>query len=149
MDFSTLTTGQAAAVGAFLGAALIWIVCVAIAYEILLIVSYWKLYNKAGEKGWKAIIPFYNEFIRYKLTWKKSIFWILLVLGIVSGVLSNLVNDNQITGVAAAFTILFVLALLIAFIVISIIGEVKLAKAYGKGAGFAIILILSGCVFLD
>ena len=51
MDFSTLTTGQAAAVGAFLGAALIWIVCVAIAYEILLIVSYWKLYNKAGERG--------------------------------------------------------------------------------------------------
>lgn len=149
MDFSALTSGQAAAVGAFLGAVFIWVVCILVAYEILLIVSYWKLYNKAGEKGWKAIIPFYNEFIRYKLTWKKSIFWILLVLGVVSGVLSNLVSSNQITGVASVVVVLVALALCIAFIVISIVGEVKLAKAYGKGGGFAVILILTSLVALD
>lgn len=149
MDFSGLTAGQAAAVGAFLGAVLIWVICIAIAYEILLIVSYWKLYNKAGEKGWKAIIPFYNEFIRYKLTWKKSIFWILLALGIVSGVLSNLVSSGQLNGVASVVAVLIALALAIAFLVISIIGEVKLAKAYGKGGGYAIILILTSLVALD
>lgn len=149
MNFSAFTSGEAAAIGAFLGAFLIWVICVALAYEILLIVSYWKLYNKAGEKGWKAIIPIYNEFVRYKLTWKKSIFWILLVLGVISGILSNLVSSSQLTGVAGVVAVLVALALAIAFLVISIVGEVKLAKAYGKGGGFAVILILTGLVALD
>ena len=149
MNLSALTTSQAAGVGLFLGAILIWIVCIVIAYEILLIVSYWKLYNKAGEKGWKAIIPIYNEFIRYKLTWKKAIFWILLVLGIVAGVLSNLVTNGNITGAGASFVTVVALVFAIAFLVISIIGEVKLAKAYGKGVGFAVVLILTSLVALD
>lgn len=27
---------------------------------ILLIVAQWKIFTKAGEKGWKSIIPIYN-----------------------------------------------------------------------------------------
>lgn len=69
MNFiNSLTQMEAAGVGLILGAFMIWIVALAIAYEILLIVSYWKLFNKAGEKGWKAIIPIYNDYVRYKLT---------------------------------------------------------------------------------
>ena len=133
----------------FLGAIFIWLVCIVIAYEILLIVSYWKLYNKAGEKGWKAIIPFYNEFVRYKLTWKPAIFWILLGCGVVSGVLTNLVNGRELTGVAASVALCVAIALSLVFIVISIVGEVKLAKAYGKGGGFAVILILTSLIAMD
>ncbi len=139
----------AATFGAFLGAFLVWIVCIALAYEILLIVSYWKLYNKAGEKGWKAIIPFYNEYIRYKITWKPSMFWVLLATGVISGVLANLVDQGQITGVAATVCVLIALALCIAFVVVNIISEVKLAKAYGKGVGFAVVLILTSFIALD
>lgn len=148
MNFiNSLTQMEAAGVGLILGALMIWIIALAIAYEILLIVSYWKLFNKAGEKGWKAIIPIYNDYVRYKLTWKPAIFWILLVLSVVSSVIANYLKDSN--GMTAAILMLIAFICTIAFIVISIIGEVKLAKSYGKGGGFAVVLILTGLIALD
>ena len=29
----------------------------------------WRLFTKAGEEGWKSIIPFYNIFILFKIVW--------------------------------------------------------------------------------
>ena len=37
----------------------------------IIVISYigmWKCFEKAGEKGWKAIIPFYNYAILYKIS---------------------------------------------------------------------------------
>ncbi len=31
-----------------------------IGWYILQVVAYWKIFEKAGEPGWKAIVPFYN-----------------------------------------------------------------------------------------
>ena len=41
---------------------LIMIVCcaIALAFSIFIIICNWKILEKAGEPGWKAIIPFYN-----------------------------------------------------------------------------------------
>lgn len=39
--------------------------------------------------------------------------------------------------------------MLVAFIILSIIGEVKLAKAYGKGVGYGVLLIITGFFALD
>lgn len=36
------------------------IMLISIAILILMIVANWKLFTKAGEEGWKSIIPFYN-----------------------------------------------------------------------------------------
>ena len=63
-----LTTGQAAGLGVLLGGFLMFFVAIAIIYYILLIVAWWKLFTKAGEKGWKAIIPFYNFYVQCKIT---------------------------------------------------------------------------------
>ena len=45
--------------------AIVLIICIAV--SALYIVSLWKLFNKAGEKGWKAIVPIYNYWIMAKL----------------------------------------------------------------------------------
>ena len=34
---------------------------------ILQIVAYWKIFEKAGEPGWKALIPIYNVYLLFKL----------------------------------------------------------------------------------
>ena len=47
---------------------------------VIALVSMWVLFVKAGEKGWKAIIPVYNSYIAYKLFWKKSMFWVALIM---------------------------------------------------------------------
>ena len=31
-------------------------------FYILQVIAYWKIFTKAGEEGWKSIIPIYNYF---------------------------------------------------------------------------------------
>lgn len=38
-----------------------------LALSILLIVALWKVFEKAGEKGWKSLIPLYNLYIYCKI----------------------------------------------------------------------------------
>lgn len=33
------------------------------------IIGMWKLYEKAGEKGWKCLIPIYNNYILYEIVY--------------------------------------------------------------------------------
>lgn len=39
-------------------------------------IGYWKLFEKAGVKGWKSIIPFYSEFYVIKIV-GKPVWWLL------------------------------------------------------------------------
>lgn len=55
------------------------IVILAVGWYVLLAIAYWKIFEKAGEPGWKALIPFYNTYSQYKFTWNPNMFWIVLV----------------------------------------------------------------------
>jgi len=55
-------------------------------YEILLglfligtLIGLWKLFEKAGEQGWKVLIPFYNFYIWLKII-KKPLWWYIFIL---------------------------------------------------------------------
>lgn len=39
----------------------------AIIAMVIIIISHWFIFKKAGEKGWKAIIPFYNSYTLCKI----------------------------------------------------------------------------------
>ena len=52
------------ALAGFLGAFMIVIVVIA----VLQIIGMWKVFTKAGEKGWKSIIPIYNIAMLYKIS---------------------------------------------------------------------------------
>ncbi len=83
---------------------------------LVLIISYWKIFEKAGEPGWAAIIPIYNVIILLKIV-GRPIWWIVLLL---------------------------IPFLNIIFLIIVVL---DLAKAFNKGSGFAIGLLLLGIVF--
>lgn len=44
---------------------------------IAFLVAFWKVFEKAGYAGWKAIIPFYNAYIILKIAGKPG-WWLLL-----------------------------------------------------------------------
>ena len=44
---------------------------------VLMIAAMWKIFEKAGENGWKAIIPFYNLYILLKIVGKPG-WWLVL-----------------------------------------------------------------------
>jgi nicotinamide riboside transporter PnuC len=52
---------------------------------ILMIVSVWKIFEKAGQPGWASIIPIYNIIVMLQIA-RKPIWWILLFLIPVVGV---------------------------------------------------------------
>lgn len=41
--------------------------CFSLIISIWTIVCMWRLFTKAGEAGWKSIIPFYNTYIMFQL----------------------------------------------------------------------------------
>jgi hypothetical protein len=54
-----------------------WIVYCAVV--ILLIASVWKVFSKAGQPGWAAIIPIYNIYVICKIAGRPG-WWLLLML---------------------------------------------------------------------
>lgn len=48
-------------------------------FYVGVMVGMWKLFEKAGQAGWKALIPFYNLFILLKIVGRPG-WWLLLFL---------------------------------------------------------------------
>ena len=51
-------------------------------WSIVAIIAMWLIFKKAGEHGWAAIIPFYNTYILFKITWGKGWKFLLLLIPI-------------------------------------------------------------------
>jgi hypothetical protein len=66
--------GGAAAAGIGIVMGLVWL-----AVAVLLIASMWKVFVKAGEPGWAAIVPIYNLVILLKIIGKPA-WWVILML---------------------------------------------------------------------
>ena len=50
--------------GAFLGI----VIVISLVIGILQIIGTWKVFTKAGEKGWKCLIPIYNVVILFRIS---------------------------------------------------------------------------------
>lgn len=111
-------------------------------WYVLQVIAYWKIFAKAGEPGWKSIIPFYNTYTQFKITWKTSIFWLQLCLTALCGGL------NAVASKSDSFILGLILAVVaIAIIVISILQDFKLSVSYGHGIGFTLGLIFFDPIF--
>lgn len=116
--------------------ALMSMLVVVIIWYVVLVIAMWKMYAKAGEAGWKSLIPIYNTYIMYKLSWSPNMFWITLVLNVVGIILS---------AVGLSFVSL-VCSLVV--LVIGIIQLSKLSKAFGHGIGFTLGLLFLNPIFM-
>ena len=61
----------------------IWIV-LWFALAVFGIVCEWKMFEKAGEPGWAALIPFYDIYIMYKIAFGNGWLFLLLLVPIVN-----------------------------------------------------------------
>jgi hypothetical protein len=60
------------------------IVLISLVVCLLLIVSTWVVFEKAGEAGWKSLIPFYNMYILFIISGKPGWWLILMFVPVVS-----------------------------------------------------------------
>lgn len=66
--YTTADASIFTALGAILGAFLGVILVIGTVITILHFIGMWKVFTKAGEKGWKCIIPIYNIVILFKIS---------------------------------------------------------------------------------
>lgn len=59
-----------------------------LALGVLAIVALWKIFAKAGEPGWAAIIPFYNLYVLFKITWGSGWKFLLMLIPIANIVIA-------------------------------------------------------------
>ena len=140
-DLSTalqgMTNEEAAAAGGVIGAILGASAVILIIWFILQIIADWKIFTKAGEAGWKSIIPIYNYYTEYSLCWNGAYG---LVYAIAYCVCNYFSRGGSLTNMQS---ILLIICSIVA-IVLHFIESKKLANAFGKGAGFGIFLFLLG-----
>ena len=132
-------------------------VIISLAFIALAIIAYWRIFVKAGEAGWKAIIPFYNAYTALKLFWKTSIFWIGIGLGVGTSIGYGMATYGAVAlaiygggGNTAVMVIGFILAFgcgITAF-VLEIMFLNRVSKAFGHGAGFTVGLIFLNFIFI-
>ena len=112
---------------------LISIAVTALIRYLMTAIGYSKMYRKAGEAGWKAFIPVLNTYNNFKISWNGKMFFLYaamyILLSLFGGTQQLLVS---LMGAAGG----------IALLVMAVMQNVKMAKAFGKGAGTGIALIL-------
>jgi len=118
-----------------------------LAFLVFILVALWKLFEKAGEPGWKAIIPFYNYYILFKISWGNGWYSLFITIPSVFNQIFSLSYYDDYTYPSGGLVLLTFL-LSICSLVFSIIMNIKLAKAFGKDGGWACGLIFLGFVFL-
>lgn len=84
---------------------------------VFVLVCMWIIFRKAGKPGWAAIVPFYNLYVLFDITWGSGMRFLLMLIPIYN-------------------------------IILSIQTQIRLAKAFGKGGGFAAGLIFLPYVFV-
>ena len=80
-----------------LAVSLLLLVFLLIVSIVLMIIAAWKIFVKAGEKGWKILIPFYSMYVQCRIARIPKIFWIDLPVMILLLVLDR--TDRRDTGV--------------------------------------------------
>ena len=122
-------------------------IVLSLALLVFMIICEWRVFEKAGEPGWKCLIPIYNAYIYMKICWEGKYFF-YMILGMVAAVLLSSVGAASNSSALAGIGGFLMIVAYIAIFVIDVIAMIKLAKRFGKGGGFAVGLILLNTIFL-
>ncbi len=128
----------------FLMMGLIYLV-ICVAWLVLQIVAWWKIFTKAGQPGWKCLIPVYNQYTQFKITWDPLYFWVMIALVIGFVVLMPL--GIFIGGIMGVLIGLLAVVAYVAAFVIGITATHRLSQAFGHGVGFTLGLLFLQPIF--
>ena len=109
---------------------------IAMIWCILGIVAMWRIFTKAGEAGWKSIIPIYNLYIMYKIVGMKSWFWYFLLVPFCLWFIAWIFWEQSNAGV-----ILQVIAFAFSWIV-NIVAMYKLPRKFGRNVFTSVLFVL-------
>ena len=116
---------------AVIGMFLVFVLAISLILLVLKVVGRWKIFEKAGESGWKALIPIYNTYTQCKIT-GISAYWIFIIfIGYLLG--SFIIPFRFITNIICVY--------------FSVILAMSTARSFGKSDGIGVGLFLLSPVF--
>lgn len=54
---------------------------------VVMLAAWWVIFKKAGQAGWKCLIPVYNMYVMYKIFWGNGWFFLLTLVPVVNAVI--------------------------------------------------------------
>ena len=122
---------------------------------VLTIVALWKMFTKAGEAGWKCLIPIYNVYIMYQIA-RNDGFVKMIIFAVAEGLCFALGAGLVVAGamgspVVMVFGVLAYIAGIVACVLLLIVQfrmYADLAQAFGHEKGFAWGLLLLTPIFI-
>jgi hypothetical protein len=106
---------------------------------LILIISYWMIYDKAGQPGWAILIPVYSLIVLFKIVGRPWS-WLFWYLQLFPFYILMFLYPSEITAL-----LLFLSG--VASLVFAVITTNSLSKSFGKNAGFTVGLLLLPIVF--
>ena len=106
---------------------------------VLTSIALWRIFSKAGRPGWAGLLPLYNLYVLFDIAWETKLFWYEMLL--VSAAVTTVFVPMEMGTLYGVCTVIAALGLGVALLF-------HLARAFGKGAGFALGLILITIPFL-
>lgn len=118
-------------------------------FYVALVIGQWKIFEKAGEEGWKSLIPFYNAYILWKIAGRNFIELVVatVIVVVLSIVLGSIAAATS-SGILGIITVLLYLIYLVYFIAVNCKFCDGLSKAFGHGGAFATGLFFMQPIFL-
>ena len=145
---------EGALIYGIIGGLITVLVVFALIYCTLMIVAEWKIFEKAGEKGWKSLIPIYNQYIMFKIVGMKNWFWISICVSVLVSVIVSAmgfntddITKNDFNG-TNLFASLIYFAMVIFTFVITVMNYYRIAKVFGHGCGYTVGLVFITSIML-
>jgi fumarate reductase subunit C len=113
--------------GALLGVVIVFSI-ILIGLVVFLIVVRWKMFEQAGEDGWKSIIPFYNTWVLKDIA-EVNWWWFLIAL------LSTVITTGSSSDAESSYSMVLSVGSLLA----NLVFYTNIAKKYGKDTGFGVL----------
>ena len=67
------------------------VLLVQLVFVVAVLAGLWKVFEKAGQPGWAAIVPFYNLFVLVQVAGKPGWWFVLVLIPVVNAIIMLLV----------------------------------------------------------
>lgn len=113
---------------------------IAIALYVLEVIALWKIFVKAGEDGWKAIIPFLNMYVLFKISWEVKFFWIWLACTVLGAIFTAATDSDFLPAIGSLLSL--------GAYVFTIIMYYYFTKSFGQSAAYTVGFVFLRLIFL-
>ena len=122
--------------------ALFYGICFAlIIFGLLTIIGLYKIFEKANEKGWKALIPIYNIYMLYKIFWKAKYFILLLIISFICILSTYFIYSQELFEL-----LVFILTLILLYH--QIILSIRISRSFEKNIFWSLGIVFFPYLFL-